>query len=152
MGSKDSRQMAKMFFSSGNLSAEKINRCPDFRTQERNLFSVKQSATSNRGSIPLVTVEDFPHPFVQYAINFDSHEPRLFENPRVSVLDEHQAPQQTVSMKPKVLEDKKTLFRQAAPAQGTVDSQKVRVRGRHQSSLRDSGESRDWKRNATMRR
>jgi len=81
--------------------------------------------------ISFVTVQDFPNRRTQDAIHFDSYESGLFQDPRVSVLDEQKTSQHTVSVKPKISQDKKPLFRQAAAAQGPVYCQKRRVRKSH---------------------
>jgi hypothetical protein len=111
-------------FSPGDLSAEKINRRPNFGTQKSHLFSVEECAAAKRVSISFVTVQDFPHRFAQNAINFDSDKTRLFDDSRITVLEEEKASQHTVSVKPKISQDKEPKFRQAAPAQRTVDGQK----------------------------
>src|ERR1700722_12870201 len=115
-------------FSPWDLPAEKIDRRPNFGTQKSHLFSVEECAAAKRVSISFVTVQDFPHRFAQNAINFDSDKTRLFDDSRITILEEQKASQHTVSVKPKILQDKEPKFRQAAPAQRTVDGQKGGVR------------------------
>jgi len=74
--------------------------------------------------ISFVTVQGFPHRFAQDAIDFDSYKSRLFEDRRISVLDEQEASQHTVYVKLKISQDYKALLRQAAAPQGTIHGQK----------------------------
>ncbi len=92
--------------------------------QEGDLFSVEKRPKSMRGSISFVPVERFPHGFTEDAINLDRHSSWLLENSRIPFLAEKKAPQHTVGVKPKISDDIESLSRQAAAAQGTVDSQK----------------------------
>jgi len=117
--------------SPGSFSSEKIDRHPKLRTQKRHLLSVKESAGAKRGSISFVAVQNLPHRFAEDAIYFDSDQSRLFEHPRVPVLVEQKTSQYTVSVKPKISQDKESLLGQAAPAQGTVHRQKGAMRGWH---------------------
>jgi len=95
-------------FSPGSLPSKKINRHPKLRTQKRHLFSVKQSAGAKGGSISFVTVQDVPHVLAKDTINLDPYESRLFDNPRVSVLDKQKTSQHPVPVKPKISHDKET--------------------------------------------
>ena len=121
--------------SPGNFSSEKIDRHPKLRTQKRHLLSVKESAGAKRGSISFVAVQNLPHRFAEDTINFDSDQSRLFEHPGVPVLGEQKASEYAVSVKPKISQDEKSLFGQAAPAQGTVYRQKGAIRGWHWNSV-----------------
>lgn len=56
-----------------NLPSEKINRCPNLRTQKSHLFSIEESATAERLLISFVTVQDFPYRFAEDAIDLDSY-------------------------------------------------------------------------------
>lgn len=108
--------------SPGNLPSQKVNRRTNRRTQESNLFSVEERAAAKRVLISFVTVQDFPYRFAEDAIDLDSYKSRLFDDSRISILDEQKASQHTVSVKAKVSQDKKSLSPQAAAAQGTVHS------------------------------
>ncbi len=76
-------------FSSRDLFPEKIDRCAKLRTQENNLFSVKERrADAKVGVISLVVVQNFPNRFAEDAINLDSYKSRLFDHSGVPVLEE----------------------------------------------------------------
>jgi hypothetical protein len=110
--------------SPGNLPPEKINGNPNLRTQKSNLFSVEKRVAAKRLSISFITVQALPHRFAEDAIDLDSYESRLFEDPGIAVLDEQKTSQHTVSVKPKIPQDNEPLFRQTAAAQGTIHRQK----------------------------
>jgi hypothetical protein len=110
--------------SPGNLPSQKVDRRANLRTQESNLFSVEERVEAKRVLISFVSVQDFPNRCTQDAIHFDSYESGLFQDSRVSILDEQKTSQDTVSVKAKILKDKEPLFRQAAAAQGPVYCQK----------------------------
>jgi hypothetical protein len=121
--------------SPGNFPSEKIDRCPKLWTQKKYLLSVKESAGAKRGLKSFVAVQVLPHRCAQDTINFDSDQPRLFEHPWVSVLNKQETSQYTMSVEPKISQDKESLFGQAAPAQGTVDRQKGAIRRGHWNSV-----------------
>jgi hypothetical protein len=110
--------------SPGNLPPEKINGNPNLWTEKSNLFSVEKRVAAKRLSISFITVQGLPYRLAKDAINLDSHESRLFEDPGITVLDEQKTSQHAVSVKPKIPQDNEPLFRQAAAAQGTIHRQK----------------------------
>lgn len=131
------RQAARRCGPPWDLSSKKIDPSLNRRVQKSHLFSVKKSTAAKRGAIPFVSVEDCPHRFAENAINFDFYKSRLFENSRISILDDQKAFQHTVSVKPKISLHKESLFRQSAAAQRTIDRQKSCVfecRGSHRST------------------
>jgi hypothetical protein len=74
--------------SPGDLPSEKVDRRPKPWAQKKHLLSVKQSASAKRWTKSFVAVQDLPDRFAEDAINFDSDQPRLFDDPWISVLDE----------------------------------------------------------------
>jgi hypothetical protein len=111
-------------FSPGDLSAEKIDRSPNFGPQKSHLFSVEECAAAKRVSVSFITVQDFPHPFAEDAIHFYFDDSRLFEDPGVSVLNEPKTSKHTMPVKLEILQDKVPLLREGAAAQGTIHGQK----------------------------
>jgi hypothetical protein len=81
-------RVSRHFSPPGNLSSEKIDRCTYVWTKKPDLRSVKKGAAAGGGQMSFITVQNFSHLFAEYPKDLDSYEPRLLDDPRISVLKE----------------------------------------------------------------
>src|SRR5208283_4862907 len=97
--------------------SEKINPGTNLGTQKTDLFPVEEGAISKVGLVSFVTVERLPNCLAAETENLHAHESRLLEYCRIAVLDKQKTSQDAISIKLKLLECKKGLFRQVSAAQ-----------------------------------
>jgi hypothetical protein len=98
--------------------------------QKTHLLSVEEGAITKFGLISFVTVERFPN-FLAETKYLHAHQSSLLKDRGIAALDKQKTSHEAISVELKVSENEEALFRQASPAQRTVDGQKGRVSGRH---------------------
>jgi hypothetical protein len=119
------------FPSARNLSAEEIDRRPDFRAQQFNFLSIEKGMGGVSRIVSFVAIQVFPNDRVQDLIDLDGDDARLFDDPRISVLRETEPPQQALSMEPETLHDGISLSRETSPPKRPISGEKSWGRGSH---------------------